>query len=60
MWFRFMIRRGAVYKKKANSHWSLAAGVAALPEAGRQIKRPEKEDHTAAHRDGTHAHIGTN
>lgn len=55
-----MIWRGAVYKKKANSHWSLAAGVAALPEAGRQIKRPEIEDHTAAHRDGTHTHIGTN
>ncbi len=32
------MRRGAVYKKKANSHWSLPAGVAALPEAGRQIK----------------------
>lgn len=29
---------GCGLQKKANSHWSLAAVVAALPEAGRQIK----------------------
>lgn len=30
--------KGCGLQKKANSHWSLPAGVAALPEAGRQIK----------------------
>lgn len=30
--------KGCGLQKKANSHWSLPVSVAALPEAGRQIK----------------------